>query len=92
MIKPHRVLHVVPVFVIYCSFVSLAQQPTCQSNGCDGCCSSSDGCTTEHTFIREIHECQHRFPRPSLETPLVSGQELCPFDFYTAEYVPCSNS
>ena len=92
MIKPHRVLHVVLVFVIYCSFVRPGQQPTCHSNGCDGCCSSSDRCTTEHTFIRETGECLHHFPRPSPITPLVPGLELCPFDLHTVTYGSCPNS
>ena len=92
MIKPHCILHAVLVFAIYCSFVSLAQQPTCQSNGCDGCCSSSDLCTTEHTITSEIEQCSPSSLFLPYETPLVPGLVMCPLDLYTGKYGPCPNS
>ena len=91
--KPHCILHIILILMIYyySSFVSLGQQPTCQSNGSDGCCSSSDCCTTEHTVISEIQQCS---PGPSslsplYETRLVPGLELC---LYAGEYAACPNS
>ena len=92
MIKTNHILHVVLLFVIYCSFVILAQQPICQSNGCDGCCFSSDDCTTEHTVINEVYQCRTSLSRPYYETLLVPGLEECPFDFFTKIYEPCPNS
>ena len=84
-------LPVALIFTTY-SFVSLAQQLTCQSNGCEGCCVTSDFCSTEHSLTSEVNECYRQSPRPPSETPLIPGLQYCPFDFHTLEYEQCPNS
>ena len=83
-----------PVALIFvtCSFVSLAQELTCQSNGCDGCCVTSDSCSTEHTLDSEDSQCRSSRSHPSFETPLIHSLQYCPFDFHTFEYGHCANS
>ena len=62
----------------------------CHSNGCDGCCVTSEYCNTEHTLVSESHQCQ--IPG-SLETPpLIPGVEYCPYDFHNFQYESCHNS
>ena len=75
----------------FCTFVSEAEV-VCWSNDCDGCCVTSEFCSTEHTLIGEKDECRMRSPSPSPETPLVSDLQLCPFDLYTGKHEPCPNS
>ena len=82
-----------PVALVFvtCSFVSLAQQPICQSNGCDGCCVTSNLCNTEHTLTSEEHQCRSD-SHLSFETPLIPGLQFCPFDFFSFEYGQCPDS
>lgn len=90
MIKSFSMLPVVLVFATH-SFIYLSQRLTCQSNGCDSCCTTSDFCSTEHTIVSEHEECVSS-PLP-LETPEISDHlEHCPLDFSTGGYGPCPNS
>ena len=90
MIKSFSVLPVVLVFATR-SFICLSQQLTCQSNGYDSCRTTSDFCSTEHTFVSEDKECGSLLVPLPLETPLIPGLQLCPFDFHTYEYGACPN-
>ena len=94
MIKSLSMRSLLPVALIFgtCSFVSLEQQLACRSNGCKGCCNTSDLCSTEHTLTSEVSECRGHNPPPPPETPLIPGLQLCPFDFLTLEYKGCPNS
>ena len=97
MIKSLSMCSFLQVLVfVTCSLHCLAQQPTCQSNDCngtqDGCCSASDYCSTERTLIKEHVHCNIPFRHLPSETPLVHGLEHCPFNFLNIEYESCSDS
>ncbi len=79
------------LLISFYTFISEAEV-ICQSNDCDGCCVTSDYCSTEHNFIGETEECRMRSPRPSPETPSASNLEVCEFDFYTEQYKQCADS
>ena len=86
-----NLLSVALIFVTY-SFVSLAQQLTCESNGCDGCCTTSNSCYEEHTLLNERQQCSNPLLPPLPETSLIPGLQQCPFDLFTVEYASCPNS
>ena len=93
MTKLLSVLPIVSVFAT-CSFVSLSQQLTCQSNGCVSCCTTSDSCSSEHTFTDEEKQCIRSSPPLPMETPQMTSDDLqhCPFDVSAGEYGYCPNS
>ena len=73
------------------SSISISQaQFTCQSNDCDGCCTTSGSCMDEHTLISEDNQC--RDESLDLETPLILGRlEQCPYSF-PGGFSQCPNS
>ena len=64
-------------------------QVICQSSGCDGCCVTSEYCSTEHTLVNEANDCTSP---PSPETPMIPGLEPCPYDIITLQYKSCPYS
>ena len=94
MIKSLSMSSLLPVALVLvtCSFTSLSQQLTCQSNGCDSCCVTSDFCGTEHNLISEDRQCSSRSLSLPLDTPLITGVEYCPFDPDNGDYGRCPNS
>ena len=92
MIKSLSVWSFTQVLLFVTCNLCLAQQPTCQSNDCDGtdwCCVASDYCTTEHTLIEDQH-CRNPSQRLPSETPLIPGVEYCPYisSLQTINHVP----
>ena len=95
MIKSLSIGSLLPFALLFatCSFVSLAQpELTCESNGCDGCCTTSNSCYEEHTLVSQQQQCSNPLLPTLPEAPLIPGLQQCPFDFITFEFVSCPNS